>query len=398
MPVKYENELRQRAEQFITALQQGGIAGSIVPGSFRDYQVKVAIQRDGHLFGHVNLYYSPTKNHFSLKYHELREQAIVPEVTNYWEKSYHSALSYQSVSTNIPQIYVDGSYINDAIGYGLVMLRDNQVIDELSGAVVDDTLQDMHQVAGELRAVYEAIAWCQANHIQEVDVFYDYEGIKKWATGEWKANKPATQAYASAAQTWGINIQWHKVESHTGNRWNEHADQLAKRGAGRTQQESASSDPISTNELAHKAEQFIEFLVQHKVKATFQGVINSQFARVVIEAKQGILDIYNTRRRSLAEPYLHDFREPSLKDQVAGLWQAFLSENTAKVPDSNVLLSQATHYYGILEPYRDCAFDFVDLAAVLLEACKETNQPSFDIEAVRYDFTALEHIYIHLYQ
>lgn len=398
MPVKCETELRQHAEQFITASQQGGIEANIVPDSFRDYQVKVAIQRNGRHFGHVNLYYSPTKNHFSLKFHELREQAIVPELTNYWGNPRPATLSSQSISINIPQIYVDGSYINDAIGYGVVVLKDNQVIHELSGAVADDAIQDMRQVGGELRAMYEAIAWCQANHIQEVDVFYDYEGIKKWATGEWRANKPATQAYASAAQTWGINIHWHKVESHTGNRWNEYADQLAKRGAGITQQKPVSSDSISMDELAHKAEQFVEFLAQHKAKATFQGVINSQFARVVIGDKQGILDIYNTRKRSLAEPYLHDFREPSLQDQVVGLWQTFLSGKTVKVPDSDVLLSQATYYYKILEPYRDCEFDFVDLAAVLLEACKETNQPCFDIETVRYDFTALEHIYTQLHQ
>ncbi|MEO0598145.1 MAG: RNase H family protein, partial [Chloroflexota bacterium] len=46
-----------------------------------------------------------------------------------------------------------------------------------------------------------------------------------------KANKPLTQSYRAFMQSHDIKVHWRKVKSHTGVKWNEVADDLAKKGA-----------------------------------------------------------------------------------------------------------------------------------------------------------------------
>lgn len=398
MAYKFEDELRERAGRFVEALTEAGIEAAIVPGSFRDYTVKVSVSRSGHAFGHVNLYYSPKKDQFSLKAHELRDKTIVPDLQACWDLP--SAPSTTGPAGGpVPtgyHIYVDGSCLDEDVGYGLVVLKDGQVIEEMHGPVEEDAVQGMRQVAGELRAVYEAIDWCRDHNVSEVSLFYDYEGIEKWATGEWRANKPATRAYAQAASEWPIVVHWHKVDSHAGNRWNELADQLAKRGASQQQPAAATQkerDPLS--EAREKAGQFVEFLVQRGIAASFQGIVNDQFARVIIGSKQGYLDVYNTRGRPVSDAYIHGFRDPSLKDEVEGLWQEFFFGGGEK-PPADDFLSRASYYYEILKPYCDCEFDFIDLARELHGACEQAGYPSVDTEAIRLDFGELEAIYFDL--
>jgi viroplasmin and RNaseH domain-containing protein len=218
---------------------------------------------------------------------------------------------------------VDGSHINGATGYGAVILKDGEVIEELSGAVTDSSLAETRQVAGELRAVEEALSWCKRNGVNEVSIFYDYDGIEKWATGAWKTNQALTQGYARAVGSSPIRIRWRKVTSHTGDRWNDRADLLAKRGAG-TALPAASDDRLMT-QLSGAADGFIEFLMLNGIDATFERVFNEQFARIRIleqERAVGIFDLYNTRKKRLS-PYLHAFNSDSLKSRVEELWGEF---------------------------------------------------------------------------
>lgn len=391
MQHRHEGELRQRAERFIAALNQAGIEGTIMPDSFREYSVKLAISRGGHPFGPAIIYYSPKKHSYTMRTHELKDTSIVPELQACW----HRPTEPVSAPTGY-QIYVDGSCLNEDIGYGLVVLQDGQIVDELCGPVQNEAVQGMRQVAGELQAVHHAIAWCQEHGVEEVSLFYDYEGIEKWATGEWKTHKPATRAYARAAQDWSIVVHWHKVESHTGNRWNNYADQLAKRGAmqlraGQVEQEE--QDALS--EARKKACEFVEFLGQRDVPASFRGIVNDQFARVIVGSKQGYLDVYNTRKRPVSDPYLHGFRDPSLEDKVKSWWQKFFF-GSGEGPPRDDFLGKASYYYEILKPYHDCEFDFIDLARALHGACEHAGYPSIDIEAIRLYFGELEAIYLDL--
>ncbi len=135
------------------------------------------------------------------------------------------------MAKNRYEIYVDGSFIDGATGYGAVILKNGSAVDELSGAVAASETDGTRQVAGELAGVKVALNWCLEHSVTEVSIFYDYLGIEKWARGQWKTNQPLTKAYARFVGECPIKIRWHKVASHTGNRWNDRADALAKQGA-----------------------------------------------------------------------------------------------------------------------------------------------------------------------
>lgn len=129
-------------------------------------------------------------------------------------------------------IYVDGSWMAGSVGFGLVVLVDGEPRFEACGPIAEADTAGTRQVAGELFATGHALNWCKAQGYTQVHLHYDYYGIEKWATGAWKAKQPITQRYRDFVQGAGLRITWHKVVAHSGNRWNEHVDQLAKRGAG----------------------------------------------------------------------------------------------------------------------------------------------------------------------
>ena len=59
-------------------------------------------------------------------------------------------------------------------------------------------------------------------------IFYDYTGIEKWANNKWKTNNPLTQSYKEYMSKVEIKIKWIKIKSHSGDKWNDYVDQLAK--------------------------------------------------------------------------------------------------------------------------------------------------------------------------
>ena len=131
--------------------------------------------------------------------------------------------------------YVDGSY-EQSIGkyaYGCVMVLPDGPV-ELNGADNDEDYVSMRNVAGEILGSEKAILWAVEHGYSEVIIYYDYEGIEKWANDIWKANKPGTIRYKQfvADQRKNIKISFQKVAAHTGDTYNEMADKLAKAALG----------------------------------------------------------------------------------------------------------------------------------------------------------------------
>lgn len=127
--------------------------------------------------------------------------------------------------------YVDGSYDSGLkrYAYGCVILFKGKQI-ELSGSGNAPELVDMRNVAGEILGSAYAIKWAVEHGVKSINVFHDYEGIARWADGEWKANKEGTRKYKDyiAACRKVISIKFTKVAAHTGVELNERADELAK--------------------------------------------------------------------------------------------------------------------------------------------------------------------------
>jgi ribonuclease HI len=395
MPYRYESELREEARRFAGQLSARGIEATIVDDSARDYTLKLAIARDGRACGLVSLYYSPTKDQFSLRTPELRDPSILADLEAGWAQLRSGAAAAPAApSSTACHAYVDGAATEAGIGFGVVIVQAGGVVFETHGRVEDADLLGMRQVGGELQAVHAALQWCLDNGVAAVAIHYDFAGIEKWATGEWQPNRPATRAYADYVRGLPITIEWHKVVAHSGDRWNERADQLARQGA----RPPATTDPSpEADVLAPKATAFVAFLEAHGLAATYRGILNRQFARVTIEPDRGCVDVYNSRKRPLARPYLHGFSDPGLQRHVETLWQAFLHGGDAPTPVAPPdWLAEATYYYHILLPYRRCHFDFSALAQALERACRLQQRPAFDAVRGQFDFDYLEAIYLDL--
>lgn len=135
-------------------------------------------------------------------------------------------------SAEVVVAYVDGSYDvkTHQYGSGVVILWKGEKM-EFSFKGDTPQLADMRNVAGEIVGAQRAMEFAVENKAKKVVVYYDYEGIEKWCTGAWKAKKEGTQMYVEAYKKLKkqIEIEFIKVRAHTGDKYNEEADILAKK-------------------------------------------------------------------------------------------------------------------------------------------------------------------------
>lgn len=131
--------------------------------------------------------------------------------------------------------YVDGSYdsTSHSFSYGMVLFHKGEE-QHFSEKFSQSSLAEMHNVAGEIKGAEAAMRYCVEQGISSVTIYHDYEGIAKWCNGEWQAKKEGTKAYAAyykeaAAK---VHIQFEKVKGHSGDTYNDLADQLAKKALG----------------------------------------------------------------------------------------------------------------------------------------------------------------------
>lgn len=132
--------------------------------------------------------------------------------------------------------YVDGSYNmkTKEYGYGCVLLEGQSVLEQFYGKDNHLDYVSMRNVAGEIMGSEMAIRYAIEHGYSFICIYYDYEGIEKWANQQWKANKVGTKAYQQfiAQSRQKIHISFMKVLAHSGDMYNEIADQLAKKAVG----------------------------------------------------------------------------------------------------------------------------------------------------------------------
>lgn len=131
--------------------------------------------------------------------------------------------------------YVDGSY-NPATkkpGWGVVVLQEGIPIWVAWGSL--DKYTESRQIGGELKAAMIAVQFAYSWG-ESLTIYHDYNGIEYLATGVWKANPQnmLTTLYQKWMQKMALKVdyQFVKVKGHSGDRWNDYADWLSKKGCG----------------------------------------------------------------------------------------------------------------------------------------------------------------------
>jgi len=130
--------------------------------------------------------------------------------------------------------YVDGSY-DDSIkkyAFGCVFITETgDIYTEYGNGDNPQSLQHRN-VTGEMLGAMYAVKTAMLNGYKEIEIRYDYEGIEKWVTGQWRSKTELTQKYAASMREWSksIGIHFTKVVAHSNVTYNELADQMAKQG------------------------------------------------------------------------------------------------------------------------------------------------------------------------
>lgn len=179
--------------------------------------------------------------HISIPYKDSDIQSVFKDIPKEEESD---EVSYPE---DCLHIYVDGSYDKDTnrYSYGLYAVKNGKKVYEENGVGTNIEATSMHQVAGELLGVEQAVDYAINQGELEVVIFYDYAGIEAWtkskAEGGWAAKNKFTQEYQKHIANYKnqIDIYFVKVKSHVPqnmrdfhNNCNENADQLAKQALG----------------------------------------------------------------------------------------------------------------------------------------------------------------------
>jgi ribonuclease HI len=135
--------------------------------------------------------------------------------------------------------YVDGSY-NSSDGrysYGVVCVTNNVVEYIESNAAKDISEKNVRQIAGELKGAVRAVEYALIQKQTKIVLFHDYEGIAHHATGAWDRKEDSSMQYYNKMQNLmnsGIEVIFVKVDSHTGDLFNELVDEKCKECLGIT--------------------------------------------------------------------------------------------------------------------------------------------------------------------
>lgn len=128
-------------------------------------------------------------------------------------------------------IYVDGSYelSSERYAYGMVVIEGGEEIHSECEAVKGE-YSAMRNVAGEVLGAMKAMTYASDKGYKHLTLFFDYQGIESWALGTWKRNNPLTQGYHAFYQNMrrDLNVKFMKVKGHSGDRFNDRADEIAK--------------------------------------------------------------------------------------------------------------------------------------------------------------------------
>lgn len=126
-------------------------------------------------------------------------------------------------------VYVDGSYRNSdkSHSYGVYMFNDEEEYTYSKRFFKDS---DMRNVSGEIKGAMRAMEEAAKLGKKKIYLHYDYEGIRSWALGFWKTNKEGTIYYKNFYDSIKdkLEVKFIKVEAHTGVKYNELVDKLAK--------------------------------------------------------------------------------------------------------------------------------------------------------------------------
>ena len=177
-------------------------------------------------------------------------------------------------------IYVDGSYniTTEKYAYALVAVKDNIVEYIENGKSEDNSNKSIRQIAGELEATVRGVEYALSQNEKRVVIFHDYAGIAHHATGFWERKEQSSIDYYNKMRSLmdkGIEVIFVKVDSHTGDLYNEIADEKCKEALS-----------IASNNEVYK------YLGNNKIQV-INDLVKNQLKSIARERENNIISIKN---------------------------------------------------------------------------------------------------------
>ena len=130
--------------------------------------------------------------------------------------------------------FCDGSFDSSLqrYSYGVSIIYDGFKESEICGYHNNPKYLSSGNVIGEILGVFNALDWALSNGYSKIKIYHDYEGLEKWITGEWKAESEVATMYVSVfKKNYAdiLQVEFNKVKGHGNNKYNDKADELAKK-------------------------------------------------------------------------------------------------------------------------------------------------------------------------
>lgn len=175
-------------------------------------------------------------------------------------------------------VYVDGSYnaFTKKYSYALVALKNNIVEYIDSGVEDEDSNCTIRQVAGELKAAELGVRYAISKNEKQVVIIHDYEGIAHHANGTWDRKESSSVRYYETMKDLkkSIKVIFVKVDSHTGDIFNELADEKCK------EKVEIKSDKVVENYLSSNT----IYVANEEVKKQISSLAIDKEDKIVIKA------------------------------------------------------------------------------------------------------------------
>lgn len=164
---------------------------------------------------------------------EYKSFSTLEEAKNFVQEEKNSGAVFLPEEEAIA--YVDGSYqvITGEYSCGVVFLYQGEEL-HFAKKGEEEELAQMRNVAGEIMGAALAMEEAVNRGVKKLTIYHDYQGIASWCKGEWKTNKEGTKAYKAYYDSLQevLEIHFVKVKGHSGDKYNDLADELAKSALG----------------------------------------------------------------------------------------------------------------------------------------------------------------------